>query len=290
VQIAEAKAGAGDEARTRDVHLGKASAQSPFLASSLGENCNQVFTVTTGLLPDQTTAFQGCSRLAKPHPEGSSISEKNLGLPTPYYQDSSITIYHGDCRDLLPRLGKFDLVLTDYPYGIGEAYATFKDTADEVQNLIDSSIDLVIAAADCAFVSCGTKNIWRYPKADWMLCWYNPAGGYPGPFGFTCWHPILAYGRDPYLRESKGSRPDAVKRTQPSEKNGHPCPKPLEVWTWFLDRGTTAAGKTVIDPFMGSGTTLRAAKDLRRKAIGIEIEERYCEIAAKRLAQEVLPL
>jgi site-specific DNA-methyltransferase (adenine-specific) len=71
------------------------------------------------------------------------------------------------------------------------------------------------------------------------------------------------------------------------DDNGHPCPKPVEWALWLVERCCPASG-TVLDPFMGSGTTLRAAKDIGRKAIGIEIEEKYCEIAAKRLAQEVL--
>jgi site-specific DNA-methyltransferase (adenine-specific) len=71
------------------------------------------------------------------------------------------------------------------------------------------------------------------------------------------------------------------------EKNGHPCPKPLKAWRRLLNN-ISQPEQTVLDPFMGSGTTLRTAKDLGRKAIGIEIEERYCEIAAKRLAQDVL--
>jgi len=69
--------------------------------------------------------------------------------------------------------------------------------------------------------------------------------------------------------------------------NGHPCPKPLAWAKWLIAKSTA---QTVLDPFMGSGTTLRAAKDLGRKAIGIEIEERYCEIAAKRMSQMVMEL
>ena len=65
----------------------------------------------------------------------------------------------------------------------------------------------------------------------------------------------------------------------------HIAEKPIEVMKWVL--AVTKANSTILDPFMGSGTTLRAAKDLRRKAIGIEIEEKYCEISAKRLSQEV---
>jgi len=74
-----------------------------------------------------------------------------------------------------------------------------------------------------------------------------------------------------------------------SDGAGHPCPKPVALFRWLTDQ-LSDANETILDPFMGSGTTLRAAKDLGRKAIGIEIEERYCEIAAKRMAQTVMAL
>ena len=81
--------------------------------------------------------------------------------------------------------------------------------------------------------------------------------------------------------------PDSFMSTEAAEKNGHPCPKPIVQWKRLLNR-CTIRGETTLDPFMGSGTTLVAAKQLGRKAIGIEIEEKYCEIAVKRLAQGVL--
>eukprot|EP00919_Chromeraceae_sp_WS-2016_P011436 GHVR01026694.1.p2 GENE.GHVR01026694.1~~GHVR01026694.1.p2 ORF type:complete len:119 (-),score=22.53 GHVR01026694.1:329-685(-) len=95
------------------------------------------------------------------------------------------------------------------------------------------------------------------------------------------WEPILVYG-------CKGFGRDGVTATISPQPFDHPCPKPLKLFAWLI-RKATGEGDTILDPFMGSGTTLRAAKDLGRKAIGIEIEEKYCEIAAKRLAQEVLP-
>jgi site-specific DNA-methyltransferase (adenine-specific) len=73
--------------------------------------------------------------------------------------------------------------------------------------------------------------------------------------------------------------------TEQAQKNGHPCPKPIKTWTRLLER-VSRPNELIVDPFMGSGTTLRAAKDTGRRAIGIEIEEKYCEIAANRMAQE----
>ncbi len=107
------------------------------------------------------------------------------------------------------------------------------------------------------------------------------------PWGFTCWQPILVYGKDPFLEKSLGSRPDIIEHSETALNLGHPCPKPENFWRKLMARCSVDQTDSILDPFMGSGTTLRAAKDLGRKAIGIEIEERYCEIAAKRMAQEV---
>ena len=85
------------------------------------------------------------------------------------------------------------------------------------------------------------------------------------------------------------SRWDGFIREGGEARNGHPTQKPLELIKWAIEQAPPEC-MTILDPFMGSGTTLRAAKDLGRKCIGIEIEEKYCEIAAKRLAQEVLCL
>ena len=149
---------------------------------------------------------------------------------------------------------------------------------------------LVLEVAQVVFVTPGVANIHLYPAPKWTLCWVTPAGAGSGPWGFSCWQPVLAYGPDPYLRDLKGRRPDTLIKTESSASTigDHPCPKPIDVWRWMVTRGSTRATDVILDPFMGSGTTLRAAKDCGRRSIGIELSERYCEIAAKRLAQEVL--
>jgi DNA modification methylase len=112
-----------------------------------------------------------------------------------------------------------------------------------------------------------------------------------GRWGFTCMQPILYYGSDPFLRTGQGARANSCGQTYPNDANthGHPCAKPIRMIEWLVSRASLP-GEIVLDPFMGSGTTLVAAKRLGNKAIGIELEERYCEIAAKRLAQGALDL
>jgi DNA modification methylase len=199
-----------------------------------------------------------------------------------------MTIYHGDCREVLPTL-EADLCLTDPPYGIGQNYAGYIDSRKNLEILVKSCLPFIFDSCNRTLLTCGVANIHLYPKPNWTLCWFISGAGGVGPWGFTTWQPILAYGADPYLENGLGCRPDAFWLTETSPPNGHPCPKPIGVWKWILNRGSALDSDVVCDPFMGSGTTLRAAKDLGRRAIGIEIEEKYCEIAAKRLAQKVFP-
>jgi len=217
----------------------------------------------------------------------------------PYYQDDYCTIYHGDCREVLPTLDKVDLVLTDPPYGIdggnggtskkrgkGNYDAPFDDTRDFVRECVVPAL-FDIAKWTTLVVTPGFTSINLYPKADSFGVFFAPAACGMQRFGYADANPILYYGWH-YLQ---GKKPAACSRklTEVPEKNGHPCVKPINAWKWLLDK-TSQPHYTILDPFMGSGTTLRAAKDLRRKCIGIELEEKYCEIAAKRLQQEVLAL
>lgn len=209
---------------------------------------------------------------------------------TPYYEDGAVTIYQGDARVLLPLIGPIDLVLTDPPYGNGTGYGVYKDTPEALAGILTTLFPLLADKATRVVLTPGNANAWLYPRPSWTLAWVTPAGAGSGPWGFSCWQPVLVYGPDPYLSAGMGRRPDIILKTEASEMNGHPCPKPIDFWRLLLQRVSVSVEDVVLDPFMGSGTTLRAAKDLGRKAIGIELEERYCEIAAKRCAQEVFDL
>jgi len=214
----------------------------------------------------------------------------------PYYQDSAVTIYHGDCREVIPLMGSVN-VLTDPPYGIdggngggsrarakGVYSSEFGDTRDFIREVVVPSLFSIQFAS--MIITPGFRNIDLYPQSDSFGCFYQPAS-----CGFQRWgnvdsQPILYYGKS-YL-QGKRPEPCSFTLTESPEKNGHPCVKPIMAWSKLLNK--LPNGVTVFDPFMGSGTTLRAAKDNGRKAIGVEINEKYCEIAARRMGQEVLAL
>ena len=207
----------------------------------------------------------------------------------PYYQDDWATIYHGDCREILPLLEPVDLVLTDPPYGIcyDSSHAKYKNgidrgVADWDKEPFDPSV----------LLACGTKLIiWggncfasRLPDHAGWLCWLKTQRN-----GAKIRQADMELAWTNCIRRSQTFRHlwiGAYKASESGERAVHPTQKPICVMAWCLSLVPDA--KTIIDPFMGSGTTLRAAKDLKRKSIGIEIEEKYCEIAVKRLRQEVL--
>jgi DNA modification methylase len=193
-----------------------------------------------------------------------------------------VTLYLGDCREILPTLGKVDAVVTDPPYGIGEEYESFDDTIDNLRLLIAAAIPSLREIADRVVITSGNGAQYDYPKPNWTMAWVTPAGAGSGPWGFSCWQPILCYGKDPFLSAGKGRRPDVIEHTESSEKNGHPCPKPIRFMQRLLER-TSFRGQTILDPFMGSGTTGVAAVKLGRKFIGIEIEPKYFDIACRRI-------
>jgi site-specific DNA-methyltransferase (adenine-specific) len=208
------------------------------------------------------------------------------GVKKPYYEEPGIVIFHSDCREILPHLPKVDLVLTDPPYGVNFVYSSYFDSIVAWRQLMDEFIPSARAISEMLIMpSCQIKELpWIYMNhsPDWLICWYKGSPGHVAYIGFNDWEPLLVYGK------KKGLQMHDYFYCQPSPaNNGHPCPKPIK-WANHLIGKTTIKGDTVLDCFMGSGTTLVAAKQLGRKAIGIEIEQRYCDIAVKRLGQGVL--
>ena len=196
----------------------------------------------------------------------------------PYYEEDGITIYHSDCRDVLPQLERADLMLTDPPYGDGFAGQPTKWqrlAGRAAESWDESPVDglrFILCAAGTQIVWGG--NRYKLPLSRGWLVWYKPDAPPSMADVELAW---TSLDRNSELFQWSISATNA-------ERVAHPTQKPLALMKWCL----SICEGSVVDPFMGSGTTLRAAKDLGRRAIGIEIEEKYCEIAAKRLSQTVL--
>lgn len=214
----------------------------------------------------------------------------------PYFDDGTVAIYHGDCAVIAPLLGTFDLLCTDPPYGIGadrkmssrsgrvsgkKKRWTGRDYGASDWDDAPPSRDLIDALRSQARWQCiFGGNYFALPPSSCWLVWdkENGENDYADcELAWTNW-------------------PKAVRRIRhmwhgmirkDAEPRFHPTQKPLAVMSWAIGLCPTRP-TTVFDPFAGSGTTLRACKDLGIRAVGIEREERYCEIAARRLSQQVL--
>jgi DNA modification methylase len=191
------------------------------------------------------------------------------------------TLYLGDCLEILPTLEKVDAVITDPPYGIGLEYGEYQDSVENIAEMGPKVVEIARGLARVVSVTTGNLNQYLYPKPTWTLCWFNRAGAGSGPWGFSCWQPIMCYGPDPYLAAGKGRRPDFIEWSEAAEKNGHPCPKPYQFMFRWITRVSLSGD--ICDPFMGSGTTGVACANLGRKFIGIEIEPKYFDIACERI-------
>lgn len=183
-----------------------------------------------------------------------------------------------------------DCVVTDPPYGNGTNYDSYIDSRENLKSLVDLFMVEVLRIADRIVVTPGVKNLWLYPEPSWVLAWVNPAGIGSSSWGFCCWQPILVYGKDPFLADGKGRRPDTFfQRENFVQRSIHPCPKPTNVMEWIIDR-VSRENETILDPFMGSGTTGEACIKLNRKFFGIELSPEYFSIAKERIASSQLPL
>ncbi len=218
-------------------------------------------------------------------------------LMTPYYEHAGITIYHGDCLEIVPSLSA-DVLVMDPPYGIDYSSGMTGHhggvALPGIYGDADTSLrDAVLALwGDRPAIVFGSWKRARPNATRAVLIWEKGDHVGMGDLAFP-WKPNT---EEVYVLGAgfSGHRGTSVLRfNAPTSWNStsfgrqHPHEKPVDLMCELIGKCPTG---TVVDPFMGSGTTLRAAKDLGRKAIGIEREERYCEIAAKRLQQEVLPL
>jgi hypothetical protein len=176
------------------------------------------------------------------------------------------------------------LCLTDPPYGLGVAYASFTDTKAAVADLARRWLPLARARAAAVVFSPGVTHAWLYPEPDWVLCWFYGGGQLRSPWGFNCWQPFLCYGADPSLSSGHGGRPDAVDLNVPANAPdvAHPCPKPIALWTWLLNRLTFERQTIVLEPFAGAGTGLIAAEQLARRCLAIELDPQYCQLTLDR--------
>lgn len=214
---------------------------------------------------------------------------------TPYYEHSGITIYHGNCMDVLPQLPKVGLVLTDPPYGIEGLVGGYGREGRNIEgdkNLIacHDSLSQCVKLCDngwiLCFYSCRVTpeffaGIDKGLKYFGELIWDKRAPGMGGALRYQ--HENIAIFK---IGEAQALEPEFSILSYYRQGIDHPHEKPLGLMTALITFAGAGDG-IILDPFMGSGTTMRAAKDLNRKAIGIEIDERYCEIAAQRLRQEV---
>lgn len=209
----------------------------------------------------------------------------------PYYEHGGITIYHGDCREVLDGLtaSRERVLVTDPPYGLGDKWGDgrlgwsspgikghgklWRGVPEWDKTTADEAIAQAVNLSSQAIIWGG--NYYSLPPTNAWLIW-DKMQKHTGSEAELAWTNL-----DQPVRVFRMSR---VQAYCGREGKQHPNQKPLDLMRWCLG----FCSGDVLDPFMGSGTTLRAAKDAGRNAIGIELDERYCEIAANRLSQEVL--
>lgn len=244
-----------------------------------------------------------------------------MSLPTPYYQDDLVTLYHGDCLEVLPHLEPVEMLLTDPPYSVslkgqsgsftrkgnkGTRNLNFFEEDQDWQGMTKSVLERLLAAAPLcasAYIWCGHRQFgsivdlfekslqWKTKPMAWHKKCPIPA---PPNTGYNSALELCVYA---FRKGRKFAPPtghqysnvidsDSYRHGQPG-KVAHPTQKPLPTVNIPIICSSDV-GDTVLDIYAGSGTTLVAAKSLGRKAIGVEKNEKYCEIIAKRLSQESL--
>jgi len=228
--------------------------------------------------------------------------------PAPYYQDASCTIYHGDALELFSAVppGSVDLVVTDPPYMIGAVSAgTLSSKAGGWADMMNSAlwfgawyrhVDRVLRHSGAMWTFCNWRSLPVVMRAaadaslpvTSMMVWDKEWIGPGGSQGLRPSYELCALMAHPGFSIPDRGVPDIWREQVGSHKpHGHPAEKPEDLLLRIIDVSGARTG-IVLDPFMGSGTTLAAAQRLGTRAIGFEAEEKWCEVAARRLSQEVL--
>jgi len=214
----------------------------------------------------------------------------------PYYEEDGITIYHGDCREVFIAIQapRFDLLLTDPPYGLREAAGKNKSRTNVAvaQDYGHSTWDdapaheaIALLRPFCEHQIIFGGNYYHLPPTSCWLVWDKDNGTNDFADCELAWTNLnKAVRKLTHRWNGMLQQPNCE-----HEWRQHPTQKPEPVMRWALSHAPVTV-RTVLDPFMGSGTTLVEAKRAGKTATGIDREERYCEIAANRLRQRVLPL
>lgn len=211
---------------------------------------------------------------------------------TPYYQDSAVTIYHCDCRELLRKL-EFDTLITDpvWPNATADLFGS-----DDPDRMFWAMWNVMGKFPVRAAVHMGCDSDPRFLRfVPSSLKFFRVAAleyaqpGYKGRLLMTGDTAYL-FGEPPKSEKGRHLIPGRCMESMGKGKESdHPCPRKRKHVEWLVNWWSEPTD-AVLDPFMGSGTTLLACKNMGRRAIGIEINESFCEMAAKRMAQEVLAL
>ena len=190
------------------------------------------------------------------------------------------TLHNGDGIQFMRSLQSQSIgaIITDPPYGLdfqGESWDSFiPEWITEARRV----------AKIVAFTTAPTTQ-WDYPRPDWVSCWYREAAQSRTVYGsFNHWSPILIYGGKPTFKVDS-IKLHAIKHNSPDID--HPSPKPLTLMRWLV-LSMSAEGETVLDPFMGSGSTGVACVELGREFIGVELKAEYLAIAKSRISSAVL--
>lgn len=211
----------------------------------------------------------------------------------PHYERGDVRLWNCDCLEWLTTLeaGSVDAVVTDPPYGVNFQGKNTKHTARAGQGyasgIDDGSIGpavirICVERFGRVLATVPAQHAFDYPKPVEIGGIFCPSGAGLGKWGFIGTHPVLYYGKCPYLASGGGHRPNSIRSFAVAKDNGHPCPKPLEWMLWLVSKASLS-GQSIADPFMGSGTTGVACIQTGRRFLGCEIDKRYFDIACKRI-------